>query len=77
MSTLSPSAFVFVAERRGTDVADLERLRGRIGHVQSGRRHDFDTAASLLACLRHELEQVCRCDGDARDGGARPQGAAR
>jgi hypothetical protein len=35
------------------------RLRGRIEHVLSGRRHDFDSGEALLACLASEqrLEQ--------------------
>ena len=32
-----------------------DRLRGRIEHVLSGRRHDFDSGAALLACLLSEM----------------------
>jgi hypothetical protein len=33
---------------------------GQLEHVLSGRRHDFDDAAALLACLRHEQGEVQR-----------------
>jgi hypothetical protein len=44
------------------DPSDPDRLAGRLEHVPSGRRHDFDDASALLACLRHEQ----RCAGAAR-----------
>ncbi|MBX3635580.1 MAG: hypothetical protein KF683_09380 [Rubrivivax sp.] len=33
-------------------------LRGRLEHVISGRRHDFDDGAALLECLGHEQRQI-------------------
>lgn len=42
-------------------------LRGRLEHVISGRRHDFDDGAALLACLRHEQRQVA-AGGDEAGG---------
>jgi hypothetical protein len=62
MNTLSPSAFVFVIKLRGPDLVEPDRLRGRIEHVPSGRRHDFDSSAALLASLRQELAEICRDD---------------
>ena len=38
-----------------TDLRHPDRLRGRIEHVLSGRRHDFDSGAALLACLLSEM----------------------
>ncbi len=35
-------------------------LRGRVEHVSSGRRHDFDNGPALLACLAHEEQQVAQ-----------------
>ena len=32
------------------------RLKGRLEHVLSGRRHDFDNASGLLACLACEQQ---------------------
>lgn len=73
MTTLNPSAFVFVIKLRGPDPLAPERLRGRIEHVSSGRRHDFDSSAALLASLRQELEEICRCDEpDAEASAAAP-----
>jgi hypothetical protein len=58
-ATGSPCACVL---RLVADPSDSERLAGRLEHVPSGRRHDFDDAAALLACLRHEQ----RCAVTAR-----------
>jgi hypothetical protein len=33
---------------------------GQLEHLLSGRCHDFDDADALLACLRHEQQQVQR-----------------
>lgn len=71
MNTLSPSALVFVVKLRLPDLADPGRLRGRVEHVGSGRRHDFDSSAALLACLAAELQELGReagPDGDAASG---------
>lgn len=38
---------------RGSD----PRIAGRIEHVLSGRCHDFDDGAALLACLAFEQQQ--------------------
>lgn len=35
-------------------------LQGRLEHVGSGRRHDFDSGLSLLECLQQEEAQVAR-----------------
>jgi hypothetical protein len=60
MTSQTAIPFVFVLKLRGA--ANAAGLPGRIEHVLSGRRHDFDSAAALLACLRHELHEVCRGD---------------
>lgn len=31
------------------------RLAGRLEHLPSGRRHDFDSPRALVSCLLHEL----------------------
>lgn len=62
MNTLSPSALVFVVKLRAPDLLDASRLRGRVEHVSSGRRHDFDSSAALLACLAAELQELGRDD---------------
>ncbi|MFT7775822.1 hypothetical protein [Roseateles sp.] len=35
-------------------------LRGRLEHIASGRRHDFDSGVALIGCLHHEEQQVAR-----------------
>jgi hypothetical protein len=62
MSTpnLSPSSCVYAVKLLATDPKDPTRLAGRLEHVLSGRRHDFDDGAALLACLAHEQLQVAR-----------------
>jgi hypothetical protein len=37
--------------------ADTARIAGRVEHVLSGRCHDFDDGAMLLACLACEQQQ--------------------
>ena len=52
-----PADHVYVIQltrRIGTD------LQGRLEHVGSGRRHDFDSSLSLLECLQQEEAQVAR-----------------
>ncbi len=58
MNTTHPSPCAYVL-RLVADPSAPERLAGRLEHVASGRRHDFDDAEALLACLRHEQ----RCAG--------------
>ena len=36
------------------------RIAGRIEHVLSGRCHDFDDGAALLACLAFEQQQAAK-----------------
>lgn len=62
MSTPTPSSLVFVVKLRAAP--DRGALRGRIEHVMSGRRHDFDNGVALLACLAHEQAQVLLAAGD-------------
>lgn len=62
MNTPSPSRLVFVVKLRAAP--DHGTLRGRIEHVMSGRRHDFDNGIALLACLAHEQAQVLLATGD-------------
>lgn len=69
MSTVTPSTFVYVIKLRGPGFAEPTRLSGRIEHVMSGRRHDFDNGAALLACLRHELAQALISDDGGSDAG--------
>lgn len=54
MNTLLPAVCAYVVRLRPPDPADPTRLAGRLEHVDSGRRHDFDNSAALLACLQHE-----------------------
>lgn len=35
-------------------------LRGRLEHLASGRRHDFDSPQALIGCLHHEEQEVAR-----------------
>lgn len=51
----------------GTDA-----LVGRLEHVLSGRRHDFDHAAALVSCLRHEQALQHAGDDAAPAGADRP-----
>lgn len=67
MSTVTPNSFVYVVKLRWPDLADPSRLSGRVEHVMSGRRHDFDNGAALLACLRHEQAQALVGDDDGGD----------
>jgi hypothetical protein len=53
-----------------TDPTFPERLAGRLEHVPSGRRHDFDDADALLACLRHE-QRCAHSSSDADPGSVR------
>lgn len=41
-------------------VPSADPLQGRMEHVASGRRHDFDSGQGLLDCLRQEEAQVAR-----------------
>lgn len=59
-NTPLPSNCVYAVKLLATDPKDPTRLAGRIEHVLSGRRHDFDDGAALLACLAHEQLQVAR-----------------
>lgn len=68
MSTVTPSAFVYVVKLRGPDDSAPARLSGRVEHVMSGRRHDFDNGAALLECLRHEQQQALDDTDGAVDG---------
>ena len=53
-----PSAGVYVVKLLPGDPSSPSRLAGRLEHVLSGRRHDFDDGAALLACLAHEQLQA-------------------
>jgi hypothetical protein len=52
------SACVYVVRLHPLDRDQAGRLSGRLEHVISGRRHDFDNGDALLACLAHEQGQV-------------------
>jgi hypothetical protein len=56
-SPAMPSAGVYVVKLLPSDPGAPGRLAGRLEHVLSGRRHDFDNGAALLACLAHEQSQ--------------------
>jgi hypothetical protein len=63
MSMPHPSSFVFVVKLRAGAGNDPRGLSGRVEHVLSGRRHDFDSSAALLACLQQEQQEVQRGAG--------------
>ena len=52
-ATTSPSAGVYAVTLLARNNQPT-RLAGRLEHVMSGRRHDFDNGAALLACLALE-----------------------
>lgn len=58
------SASVYVVRLLAPPPGSATRLCGHLEHVLSGRRHDFDDGAALLACLRHEQRQVRRRTAD-------------
>ncbi|MEQ1686768.1 MAG: hypothetical protein ABL916_24205 [Burkholderiaceae bacterium] len=58
--TLQPGTGAYAIQLLAADPSDPARLAGRLEHVLSGRRHDFDNGAALLACLAHEQQQVAR-----------------
>ena len=47
-------AGLYAVSLRVVDPRQPGRIAGRIEHVLSGRRHDFDDGATLLACLALE-----------------------
>jgi hypothetical protein len=49
---------VFVIRLHPGEAMPAGRLCGRLEHVASGRQHDFDNAAALVACLQHEQLQI-------------------
>lgn len=51
----SPSERAYAVKLHATDPRLPDRIKGRLEHVLSGRRHDFDDGPALLACLAHEL----------------------
>jgi hypothetical protein len=53
-----PSDCVYVIKLHVPDPRSPGGLSGRLEHVSSGRRHDFDNGPALLACLVHEQAQV-------------------
>lgn len=63
---LDPSACVYVVRLHVARGREPGRLSGRLEHVISGRRHDFDNGAALLACLAHEQSQVITPHPDTR-----------
>jgi hypothetical protein len=54
----APNDGVYAVQLRRPDTHSPRAIAGRLEHVMSGRRHDFDTGAALLRCLRHEQAQV-------------------
>lgn len=40
-------------------------LAGRVEHVSSGRRHDFDSSQALIDCLLSEEREVARQESKA------------
>jgi len=65
-ASLSP-AQVFVVRLQASDPLRPGAVAGRLEHVLSGRRHDFDNADALAACLLHERTQI-----EQRAGAAAP-----
>ena len=59
-TTLLPGSLAYAIQLLGADPNDPTRIAGRLEHVLSGRRHDFDDGEALLACLAHEQRQVAR-----------------
>lgn len=57
-SPVMPSAGVYVVKLLPSDPGAPARLAGRLEHVLTGRRHDFDDGTALLACLAHEQSQA-------------------
>lgn len=57
-TTPSPAGCIYVLKLRAPDPRRPGRLAGRLEHVDSGRRHDFDDAAALLRHLRGEQAAV-------------------
>ena len=57
-STNLPSTCVYAIKLMAADPRQPNRIAGRLEHVLSGRRHDFDDGPALLACLAHEQLQV-------------------
>jgi hypothetical protein len=55
-----PSACVYAVKLLAVAANESPRIAGRLEHVLSGRRHDFDDGASLLACLALEQALACR-----------------
>lgn len=54
----TPATYVYVVKLQGPDPGDPQRVAGRIEHVMSGRRHDFDNAQALIGLLLHEQLQA-------------------
>ena len=59
-----PSEFHFVVKLRRSDDSTSERLIGRLEHLQSGRRHEFDSGRALLSCLVHEKTLLIASEPD-------------
>ena len=55
-ATASPPAALYAVSLRPAEPQHPGRIAGRIEHVLSGRRHDFDDGATLLACLALEQQ---------------------
>lgn len=60
MASSFPAAHGYVVKLRAPDPAHPEVLRGRLEHLTSGRRHDFDSGEGLLACLQGEQLESLR-----------------
>jgi len=52
----STPAGLYAVSLLPTDPQHPGRIAGRIEHVLSGRRHDFDDGATLLACMALEQQ---------------------
>ena len=60
---------VYVVKLAGPVSTAGQPLRGRLEHVASGRRHDFDSAEAMLDCLLHEEQQLARAvAGSSHEG---------
>jgi hypothetical protein len=57
---MTSSRCVYVIKLRPSTNGDSGRLVGRLEHVPSGRRHEFDGGDALLACLAQEQARVAR-----------------
>jgi hypothetical protein len=49
---------MYIVQLHVCEGTGVHMLVGRLEHVMSGRRHDFDSGAALLGCLEQEQTHV-------------------